>query len=294
MDKNSPVFIDASPFGYEFADQYLQYPSPYSIPLPQGSPQLAFNNLNLNTPDFVSSSYSPNTGYSTASPPATPGAQRPFTPVDAVSPHVTTALIQSGSEDGFTSSSKRSGRSESPKSASQLVHRREPIRRGSSSSTQAGRMTAKERSAIASRRRAAPKEMDDFDSDDDGNDIDYAPGIDSTEDRPKPAAAKRRDEVRRQRIESEQRRRDELREGYRKLKEVLPASNQKASKVSLLDRATMHIRYLEITVQQLQARVQQAEMETQRLRLVNEKMMLATAEHNQQALAAAAAQSLQY
>jgi hypothetical protein len=53
----------------------------------------------------------------------------------------------------------------------------------------------------------------------------------------------------------------------------------------------MHIRYLEITQQQLQARVQQAELETQRLRMVNEKMMLATAEHNQQALAAAAAQA---
>lgn len=48
--------------------------------------------------------------------------------------------------------------------------------------------------------------------------------------------AKRREEIRRQRIESEQRRRDELRDGYRKLKEVLPASNQKSSKVSLLDR----------------------------------------------------------
>ena len=47
-----------------------------------------------------------------------------------------------------------------------------------------------------------------------------------------------REEVRRQRIESEQRRRDELRDGYRRLKEVLPVSNQKSSKVSLLDRGT--------------------------------------------------------
>ena len=51
--------------------------------------------------------------------------------------------------------------------------------------------------------------------------------------------AKRREEIRRQRIESEQRRRDELRDGYRKLKEVLPASNQKSSKVSLLDRGML-------------------------------------------------------
>lgn len=76
----------------------------------------------------------------------------------------------------------------------------------------------------------------------------------------------RREEVRRQRIESEQRRRDELRDGYRRLKDVLPVSNQKSSKVALLDRATTHIRYLEMSHTQLQTRLQQAEEETQRLR----------------------------
>jgi hypothetical protein len=50
--------------------------------------------------------------------------------------------------------------------------------------------------------------------------------------------SRRREEIRRQRIESEQRRRDELREGYRRLKDSLPVSNQKSSKVSLLDRGT--------------------------------------------------------
>lgn len=279
MDK--ATYLDSS-FGYDsFADQFLSYTaaSPYGIPLSQAqSPPLAFSQLNLSssTPDSFTTF---NNGYSTTSPPPTPpGNQRPFTPVDiAVSPHVTTALH---SEDGFTSSGSksRSERSVSPK-GSQLVQR--TGRRNSVAS-------ATRPSSKASRRR---KDTDDFDSDDDGNDIDYSPGGLDGDDRPKAGGAKRKDEVRRQRIESEQRRRDELREGYRKLKEVLPASNQKASKVSLLDRATMHIRYLEITQQQLQARVQQAELETQRLRLVNEKMMLATAEHNQQALAAAAAQA---
>ena len=65
--------------------------------------------------------------------------------------------------------------------------------------------------------------------------------------------------VRHQRIESEQRRRDELRDGYRrlKLKGALPDSNQKSSKVSLLDRTTTHVKYLETTAQQLQTRLQQ-------------------------------------
>ncbi len=46
----------------------------------------------------------------------------------------------------------------------------------------------------------------------------------------------RKEITRRQRIEAEQRRRDELREGYAKLKDVLPITNQKSSKVSLLER----------------------------------------------------------
>jgi hypothetical protein len=43
-------------------------------------------------------------------------------------------------------------------------------------------------------------------------------------------------------IESEQMRDDELRDGYRRLKDPLPVSNQKSGKVSLLDRATIHIK----------------------------------------------------
>lgn len=46
----------------------------------------------------------------------------------------------------------------------------------------------------------------------------------------------RKEATRKQRIEAEQRRRDELRDGYAKLKDVLPASNSKSSKVSLLER----------------------------------------------------------
>ena len=46
----------------------------------------------------------------------------------------------------------------------------------------------------------------------------------------------RKEATRKQRIESEPRRRDELRDGYARLKDVLPVSNQKSSKVSLLER----------------------------------------------------------
>jgi hypothetical protein len=95
------------------------------------------------------------------------------------------------------------------------------------------------------KRRLSKPEHDDFSNDDD--------------DSPRPAALlprmmckssvrknticfllshSRREEIGRQCTKSEQRRRDELRDGYRRLKDALPVSNQKSSKVSLLDRAT--------------------------------------------------------
>ncbi|KAG9084337.1 hypothetical protein FS749_005303 [Ceratobasidium sp. UAMH 11750] len=90
--------------------------------------------------------------------------------------------------------------------------------------------------------------------------------------------SRRREEIRRQRIESEQRRRDDLREGFARLKDVLPVSNQKGSKMALLDRATSHIRYLEALQQQMQSKLTTSEMEVTRLRQINEALMLKAAE----------------
>jgi hypothetical protein len=128
------------------------------------------------------------------------------------------------------------------------------------------------------RRKAAPRRSstsasntagdDDFASDED--DLPHATHETSV--------SKRREEVRKQRIESEQRRRDELRDGYRRLKDVLPVSNQKSSKVSLLDRATTHIRQLEMTQTHMIMKINELESETARLRNVNETLMLSAAE----------------
>ncbi|TCD70113.1 hypothetical protein EIP91_004842 [Steccherinum ochraceum] len=84
----------------------------------------------------------------------------------------------------------------------------------------------------------------------------------------------RKEATRRQRIEAEQRRRDELRDGYARLKDVLPVSNQKSSKVSLLERATNHIQNLEKTNRHLQSRLAAIEAEVVRLRAINEKISL--------------------
>lgn len=84
----------------------------------------------------------------------------------------------------------------------------------------------------------------------------------------------RKEATRRQRIEAEQRRRDELREGYAKLKDVLPITNQKSSKVSLLERAIHHIQNLTKHNEALQARLTSQEGEIARLRGMNEIISL--------------------
>jgi len=216
------------------------------------------------------SDYSYSSSYTTASP------ARPYTPTDnniGISPPSLSYNLSGGelSSDGLPSGriSRGSG-SHSPSLASiPRSHRYNPV----------GNPATRPK---APRRRSSKNE----DSDDDEDDADFHPpasvsGGGSTD--------MRRETIRRQRIESEQRRRDELRDGYRRLKDALPVSNQKSSKVSLLDRATTHVKYLEMTAQQLQTRLQQAEAEVQRLRTVNEALMLGTAEQRHAAAAAAVA-----
>ncbi|KAF9531858.1 hypothetical protein CPB83DRAFT_760304 [Crepidotus variabilis] len=124
----------------------------------------------------------------------------------------------------------------------------------------------------AHKRKASRSTTQDESDDDDDEEFKPAGSIVASND---PASRdSRRETVRKQRIESEQRRRDELREGYSRLKETLPASNQKASKVSILDRAVSHIKYLEAVKEQLEVRLKGADHEVHRLRNVNEALML--------------------
>ncbi|KAI5998029.1 hypothetical protein EDD15DRAFT_2386780 [Pisolithus albus] len=265
----SPNFIDA-PFGYDSLnlEPYLQYPqSPYGVstmalPGPSSSsPRLDFDSLNLaNTIGEYSYSSAP---YATASP------GRPYTPPDnGISP----PAVYNISAGELSSDSLNSGRrsrgsgTHSPASVHSVPyaaavprsHRFNPIAAPAT------------RSATKSARRKSRNE----DSDDEDEEFQPAASNSGNNDA-------RRETIRKQRIESEQRRRDELRDGYRRLKDALPVSNQKSSK------------YLEMTAQQLQARLQQAENEVQRLRTVNEALMLGTAEQRHAAAAAAAAAASQ-
>ncbi|KAI0309198.1 hypothetical protein OF83DRAFT_1179904 [Amylostereum chailletii] len=248
----SPNFMDATgSFAFDPID-YLQYASePYGMPMPSSSPRLSFTGLNL---------VNPMTEYTFSGPSYTTSPARPYTPPmnSGIHPNVLSAGEMSSDSMQSGRTSRGSGTHSPSLAAIPRSHRYNPI----------AVSPPVTRGAMARKRRAAKQE--DFSDDDD----DFAPIPSSGSNE---VALSRREEIRRQRIESEQRRRDELRDGYRRLKDVLPVSNQKSSKVSLLDRATTHIKYLEMTQQQLQTRLQNAENETRRLQGVNEALMLNTA-----------------
>jgi hypothetical protein len=165
------------------------------------------NNNNL-------SDYSYSSSHTTASP------ARPFTPTDTgISPP--TLYNQSAGE--ISSNGIQSGRlsrgssSHSPPFPVSVPrsHRYNPI-------------TAPTTRPKAPVRRKSTKHED---SDEDEDDADFQPAANNSGG----STDMCRETIRRQRIESEQRR-DELRDGYRRLKDALSVSNQKSSKVSLLDR----------------------------------------------------------
>lgn len=253
--------LDNSQFGYmESGLEYLQYPpssppfmSSITLGASQGSPHLGFNALNLTT---GLNDYSAHSSPFGGSAPA-----RPYTPVDGAS--VSPPMLSYNLSAGELSSDSRGSGAHSPPLYSASVprsHRYNPMAASPPVTRSSTRPLPK--------RKMSKKEVD-HDSDDDDEDFQPIGKSVGTE--------SRRENIRRQRIESEQRRRDELRDGYARLKDTLPASNQKASKVSLLDRATTHIRNLEAVRSQLEVSLKAAENEVNRLRNVNEALMLGAA-----------------
>jgi len=84
-------------------------------------------------------------------------------------------------------------------------------------------------------------------------------------------------EARRKRIADEQKRRDELKDGYTTLEDELPVSKHlKSSKASLLSRATTYIRQLKMALEQAKRSLAQSEAEIARLRSVNETLIFDT------------------
>ncbi|CAD6570799.1 MAG: hypothetical protein TREMPRED_006024 [Tremellales sp. Tagirdzhanova-0007] len=80
------------------------------------------------------------------------------------------------------------------------------------------------------------------------------------------------DRDRRSRIKSEQSRRDSLREGFTRLKDKLPKSTQRASKMSILDRSVAHIHQLETTNRYFTQQFDLAKAECATLRATNAEL----------------------
>ncbi|TFK72411.1 hypothetical protein BDN72DRAFT_763226, partial [Pluteus cervinus] len=195
---------------------YLQYPPspsygvPMSLPTSGGSPTLAFNSLSL--PNGMSDyTYgSPTASFTVTTPPD--GA--------SISPPSLTYNLSAGelSSSDTASSSGRNSRGSGTHSPPHGVPYAATVPRSH-------RFNPMGVAANRPKTQHGWRASRDADSEDD----DFQPQIPATADSP---------------IESEQRRRDELRDGYARLKVALPASNQKSSKVSLLNRTTGHLRYL--------------------------------------------------
>ncbi|KAG8740862.1 hypothetical protein FRC10_003817 [Ceratobasidium sp. 414] len=294
METNgSPQFTPSDyPFMGSNNEGYMSYPNSYDMitsmlssplltgltpptesTLTGGSP--AFNPLalsgnmpgyHMNQPTFAATRVtSPRafTSAQTVSPPAS-GSDVPTESLPSGPGYTAYGPMRRGRQ--ATSDSTTSSSSTNSRNASALVQRhslRYPPNSTSSTVMAAG--------GKHSRRASRDDDEDDFDSD--GDTFRSANGAPQ-----EVVVQRRREEIRKQRIESEQRRRDELRDGYRRLKDVLPVSNQKSSKVSLLDRATSHIKYLEMMQHQLQTNLTQSDIEVARLRQVNEALMLSSAE----------------
>ncbi|EUC64018.1 helix loop helix DNA-binding domain protein [Rhizoctonia solani AG-3 Rhs1AP] len=259
---NSFSYMGSNPEGY------ISYPNSYDM-ITSGSP--AFNPLGLsnNMPSYpMTRVASPRefTGTQTVSPPLTgsssdvSGENIPNVTGYTAYGSMRRATRQSTSDSNTSASSAHS------RNGTGLVQRHNMrFPPGAAASTV---MAAGGRHRRRNSRADEDDDDDDFDSD--GEAFRGAPQ--------EVVVQRRREEIRKQRIESEQRRRDELRDGYRRLKDVLPVSNQKSSKVSLLDRATSHIKYLEMMQHQLQTNLTQSDLEVARLRQVNEALMLSAAE----------------
>ena len=229
---NNVSCMSSSPFTSRLlppADIHALPNSAPTVPASGASPRLPFE-LNLSS-GLLDCAYSSGASFTTGSP-----AARPFTPPDAICPpalsHPTAGELSS---DSMSSTRKARSNSLASSASPGSAHGGLPSSASTRGSHRYNPLGGAQRPSRERKAAARRQSKDDFASDDEEEDFNtsaLASGANSDV---------RREEIRRQRIESEQRRRDELRDGYRRLKEVLPVSNQKSSKVSLLDRGEFRV-----------------------------------------------------
>ncbi|KAK0465506.1 uncharacterized protein EV420DRAFT_1514650 [Desarmillaria tabescens] len=251
----SPFLMD----NIESAMDYLQYP-------PSPSPPFG-SSLNASASsggeyDGVNLSHPMGGDYTYTASPFSNSSPQPYMGEDlGISPR---AMTYAGDEDRTLSGRRSRASNDSPPPSIPYAatvprsHRHDPI-------GAATRRNSTARKVQKARKRKASDE-----SDDDDDEYQVSPSAGGPMDN-------RRESVRQQRIESEQKRRDELRRNYDLLRDVLPPTQQRTSKVHLLSRASEYIRELETTQSESRSRLQAFETEVKRLREINDALMMGTA-----------------
>ncbi|KAJ7144847.1 hypothetical protein C8R43DRAFT_558414 [Mycena crocata] len=276
----TPSYMDAMDTSFSYMDsEYLRYPpSPpsfeQSMDLPPSPTTFSSLHNHMALTHTLNEAY-----YTSSSPPAAPTPiaapfnppTRPYTPLDGAGISPPSLLgpsytLSAGemSSDGLTSGRRSRGSGSHSPPATGAYNAAAAVPRSIASHRFNPIASPSTRTQRAPRRKPAARRNADDDSDEE--DDDFQPTANSLVG----GADSRRETIRKQRIESEQRRRDELRDGYARLKDTLPTTNQKSSKVSLLDRATNHVRNLELAKGELEKRLKEAESEVKHLRHINE------------------------
>ncbi|KAJ7597336.1 hypothetical protein C8J56DRAFT_315889 [Mycena floridula] len=261
MDNASSYMLDNG------IDSFLHYPAS-----PAGfSNAIGLDFQSLTDPSYGSGNYTTSGAYTTSS-----AIQHPYSPPTAETPSISPQMVNYPLSGGDLSSDEsRSASGRRSRGANQTPP---PARSSHSVRYNPLGSPAIRSSARNARRRRNSRSSPDHDSDDAEEEEEFHPssgGVDP-----------RREAVRKQRIESEQRRRDELRDGYARLKAVLPQSSSKSSKVSLLDRAAHHLKHLDTCKTQAEQRLKAMEAELVRVRSLNEVLSLRAVQQREAALAA--------
>lgn len=259
--------MESSTFMLDNSMDYLHYePNSPSPSFNLASPNVDFNVLSSSLVEPFASNYTPSGNYTTSP----PRSYSPAVESASISPPTLTYHLSGGELSSDDSGRRSRGENPTPPPVPYSAtvprsHRFNPMA-----------MPATRSSARTAHKRRHSKSSNDRDSDAEEEE-EYQPGS---------GVDPRREAIRRQRIESEQRRRDELRDGYARLKAVLPPSTAKSSKVSLLDRAAHHLKHLEACRIQAEARLKATEAELVRVRSLNEVLSLRAVQQREAAMAA--------
>ncbi|KAF7302988.1 BHLH domain-containing protein [Mycena kentingensis (nom. inval.)] len=269
----TPSYMDAADAGFSYMDsEYIRYPPTppafesmdLTVPVSPAAPAfhelhstLGLNNT-LNDVYYQPSSPSSSTG---TAPGFSGSPTQTFTQLDggaSIAP--SSVLGPSYTLSPSIDSSRRGSGSISPP-----VHAHSP----SAAIPRALANVSRRYNPIARPARRKPAARRSAEDDSEDEDDDFQPAA-TTSLAGSGGSDSRRETIRRQRIESEQRRRDELRDG----------------KVSLLDRATNHVRNLEIAKSELEKRLLEAESTVKHLRDMNEALSLRVIHHRGHAMVA--------